>query len=296
MGKAIWAKVFGEVSPTTVRWIAEAILAMSGLLALLIIVCEASQLGLFTWPIGYCGEACTRLDEGKVRWIAAIMLAVLVVTQWLVHRLDELIGEQKVLAAGIVGRYRQLPSPPSTESAPPAPSEDTIQSVELTAATVACGIALAKANERDTALALRKSARFHETDKSAVRAFISKQSIFAALTLFLLKDVSTKLPSIASMLPLTLQKFLYVASAFGFLFTLLTVLAAIQTYSTYVRIQWDETTGIALLKKGRRFDEMSFYLLTVSLLVVLCAYQPSAALITMPVFGVLLYKYYFFKP
>lgn len=121
---------------------------------------------------------------------------------------------------------------------------------------------------------------------------MTKQSIFAAMTLFLLKAVSSKLPR---GVPSTFTELLYVVSAGGFLFALLIVLVAIQTYSTYVRFLWEDTPGNELLKKGRELDEWSFYLMTFSLLVALCAYQPWVALIAIPVFGALMFKYYFFS-
>jgi hypothetical protein len=282
-----------KTAPTAARPIAKSILLITGLLAIAMAGCAFYQHVPPDWPIGNCRKICPQLDDSKARVIAFIILVVLVATEMLVHRLDKL-GVNGGPAAGIVGRYRQLSSLAAAEkSAAPTPLENVTQTAEQMAAVVARGIVLANENEKNAAREKQERARFHETDKSAVRAFMSKQSVFAALSLFLLKAVSTKLPP---GFPCTFQECLYVLSAGGFLVTLLTVLAAIQTYSTYVRIQWDDASGIELLKKGRRFDEVSFYALTISLLVALCAYQPWAALVTLPLFGTLMYKYYFFKP
>lgn len=237
-----------------------------------------------------------------VAGIAVTLLALLAATQWLVHHLDRRNGRAGQKGRGIVGRYwsmrsqakpggqkAQLAAPPQTTAA--ASSAAGTEPGALFASVVAQAIALAKEDEKNAAREKLVKADFHETDKSAIRAFMTKQSIFAALTLFLLKAIAPKLPTA---FPDTLPEWLYVAAATGFLVTLLAVLVAIQTYSTYVRIQWDEQSGIELLKKGRELDEGSFYALTISLLVALCAYQPWAALVAIPTLGILLYKYYFF--
>ncbi len=281
-----------STSPAAVRRVAKLSLVLTGLLALATILCELCQRLPLEWSISVCKAVCPHLDASIVRGIALIILLVLVGAQRRVHKLDgSNINEGS--AAGIVGRYRQLKSGAAAGgSVAPAPLGGPVQTADEVAAAVARGIALAKAEEKEAARAKQVNARFHETDKSAVRAFMSKQSVFAALSLFLLKAVSTHLPPV---FPKSLEQWIYVASAGGFLFTLLTVLAAIQTYSTYVRIQWDEGSSIELLNKGRRFDEASFYALTISLLAVLCAYQPWAALVTLPAFGMLMYRYYFFR-
>lgn len=241
-------------------------------------------------------------EATMVGGIAVILLALLAATQWLVHRLDRRNGKAGQKGLGIVGRYWSMRSPPEPGdkkaqlAAPPqataaASSAAGTEPGALVASVVAQAIALAKEDEKNAARRKLVYADFHETDKSAIRAFMTKQSIFAALTLFLLKAISPKLPTA---FPDTFPEWLYVAAATGFLVTLLAVLVAIQTYSTYVRIQWDEQSGIELLKKGRELDEGSFYALTISLLVALCAYQPWAALVAIPTLGILLYKYYFF--
>jgi len=243
----------------------------------------------------------TDSEATMVGGIAVILLALLAATQWLVHHLDRQNGKAGQKGRGIVGRYAsmrlqaklgeeksQLAGPPQATAA--ASSAAGTEPGALVASVVAQAIALAKENEKNAARRKLLNAAFHETDKSAIRAFMTKQSIFAALTLFLLKAISTKLPTA---FPDTFREWLYVASAAGFLVTLLTVLVAIQTYSTYVRIQWDEQSGNELLRKGRELDEGSFYALTISLLVALCAYQPWAALVAIPALGMLLYKYYF---
>jgi hypothetical protein len=194
---------------------------------------------------------------------------------------------------GVKGRYQRLRARTVPVLSAHAPLGGQTLTPDGVALAVAHGIALAREKEKHAALVKQPVARFHETDKSAIRAFMTKQSIFAAISLFLLKAVSTRLPPV---FPDNYRDLLYVTAAGGFLVTLLIVLAAIQTYSTYVRIQWDDASGIALLIKGRHFDEQSFYWLTFSLLVALCAYQPWAALIAMPVFGHFMYRYYFFVP
>ncbi|MBW8305686.1 MAG: hypothetical protein K0M46_02290 [Thiobacillus sp.] len=244
-------------------------------------------------------------DNGAtmVGGIAVALLALLAATQWLVHRLDKRNGKAGQNGRGIVGRYwsmrsqaepgdkkAQLAAPPQAAAAAASSAAGT-EPGALFASVIAQAIALAKEDEKNAARRKLQNADFHETDKSAIRAFMTKQSIFAALTLFLLKAISPKLPT---GFPDTFPEWLYVAAAAGFLVTLLAVLVAIQTYSTYVRIQWDEKSGIELLKKGRELDEGSFYALTISLLVALCAYQPWAALVAIPTLGILLYKYYFF--
>lgn len=242
-------------------------------------------------------------DEATVAgFIAVTLLVLLAATQGLVHYLDRQDGKAGQKGRGIVGRYEsmrlqaklaeeksQLPVPPRATVA--ASSAGGTEPGALVASVVAQAIALAKENEKNVARRKRLDASFHETDKSAIRAFMTKQSILAALTLFLLKAISPQLPTA---FPGSLREVLYVASAAGFLVTLLIVLVAIQTYSIYVRIQWDEQPGNELLRKGRKLDERSFYVLTISLLVALCAYQPWAALVAIPALGMLLYEYYFF--
>lgn len=210
-------------------------------------------------------------DATLTNGIAFLLLGLLYVVQAGVHALDKQRAENNKSATpakglGIAGRHRWM----------------LFQATEK----------YEQATTKDATLQKQIDAKFHETDKGAIRAFMTKQSIFAALTLFLLKAVSAKLPPA---LPQTLTELLYVLAGGGFLLTLLIVLVAIQTYSTYVRFQWDEKPGNALLKKGRQLDEWSFYLMSFSLLVALSAYQPWVALIVIPVFGTLMYKYYFFS-
>lgn len=210
-------------------------------------------------------------EATSINGIAFLLLGILFIVQAGVHALDKRRAENDKGATppqglGIAGRHRWM----------------LFQATEK----------YKQAETKDANLQKQIDAKFHETDKGAIRAFMTKQSIFAALTLFLLKAVSAKLPAA---LPHTLTEWLYVLAAGGFLLALLIVLVAIQTYSTYVRFQWDDTPGNALLKKGRQLDEWSFYLMSFSLLVALSAYQPWVALIVIPVFGTLMYRYYFFQ-
>lgn len=240
-------------APAAARRWAKRVLTLT---VLLVLALAASQVGRqlsARWPLFDCRQVLPDVGDTTVRAIASGILLVLVAVQFWIHAQDRNVLNRAEEDDGVKGRYQRL-----LARTAPVPA-----------------------------------ARFHETDKSAIRAFMTKQSIFAAISLFLLKAVSTRLPPV---FPGSYQDVLYVMAAGGFLVTLLIVLAAIQTYSTYVRIQWDDASGIALLRKGREFDEHSFYWLTCSLLVALCAYQPWAALIAMPVFGHLMYKYYFFGP
>lgn len=273
-----WAKVS--------LWII--VLIVSGL-----VVYQGGRQLLAHWPLFESLKILPSLEETMVRVIASLILFALVAEQFWVHAQDRNVQNRPEEEDGVKGRYRRL----LARAAPVPPAHAPLGGQTLTpdgvALAVAHGVALAKEKEKHAAGLKLLAARFHETDKSAIRAFMTKQSIFAAIALFLLKAVSTRLPPV---FPGSYQELLYAMAAGGFLVTLLTVLAAIQTYSTYVRIQWDEASGIALLRKGRQFDEHSFYWLTCSLLLALCAYQPWAALIAMPVFGHLMYKYYFFGP
>lgn len=288
-------------SRLNVRLLARWALAVTVVVTVVMIALKASPYLRESLPIAD-QTLFTDNEATMVGGIAVTLLAFLAATQWLVHRLDRQNGKAGQKGRGIVGRYwsmrvqaepgdkkAQLAAPPRATAA--ASSAAGTEPGALVASVVAQAIALAKEDEKNAARRKLLKAAFHETDKSAIRAFMTKQSIFAALTLFLLKAISPKLPTA---FPDTLPEWLYVASAAGFLYTLLAVLVAIQTYSTYVRIQWDEQSGIELLKKGRELDERSFYALTISLLVALCAYQPWAALVAIPALGMLLYKYYFF--
>jgi hypothetical protein len=248
-----------------VRSLARLALVLSGLAALGAIALKALQQP----ALGFLRLEAALPDIGttNARWIALILLVALVGTQVLVHKADRRNGKRASAAStglGIIGRFEWRRTQ---------------------------GRNLLNQNASDTALKKQVAAAFHETDKSSVRAFMTKQSIFAALTLFLLKAVSSKLPA---GFPGTGTEALYMASAAGFLATLLTVLVAIQIYSSYVRIAWDEEGGNELLKKGREMDEWSFYSLTLSILLALCAYQPWAALVAIPGFGILMHRYYFF--
>ena len=287
------------VFPKATRWLARSSLALSVLIALGALACKAYPQLPLGWLLGHCRATCPALDATTASQIALIILVGLSLVGGIVHFLDRL-GVAEERGAGIVGRFARLASLAArTESAEPAPPT-AAETTNRLAAAIASGLALASENEKTAARAKQRRACFHETDKSAIRAFLTKQSIFAALCLFLLKAVSSKLPTA---LPHSYQECinafpqcLYVFAAGGFLIALLTVLVAVQTYSTYVRIQWDEQSANELLKKGREFDELSFYALSFSLLLALCAYQPWAALIAIPAFGILMYKYYFFKP
>jgi hypothetical protein len=241
-------------APAAARRVAKIILTLTVLLALALVASHVGRQLSARWPYFECLQVLPDIGDTTVRMIASGILLVLVAVQFWVHAQDRNVQNRAEEEDGVKGRHKRL---------------------------------LAQAEEK------KKAARLYETDKSAIRAFMTKQAIFAAITLALLKAVSTRLPPV---FPGDFKELLYVAAAGGFLVTLLTVFAAIQTYSTYVRVQWDDASGIALLRKGRRFDEHSFYGLTCSLLVALCAYQPWAALIAMPVFGHLMYKYYFFGP
>lgn len=241
-------------APAAARRVAKMILTLTVLLVLALVAYQGCRQFAARLPNFECLQVLPDVGDTTARGIASGILLVLVAVQFWVHAQDSNVQNRAEEEDGVKGRYKRL---------------------------------LAQAEEKE------KAARLHETDKSAIRAFMTKQAIFAAITLAFLKAVSTRLPPV---FPGNFKELLYVAAAGGFLVTLLTVFAAIQTYSTYVRIQWDEASGITLLRRGRRFDEQSFYWLTCSLLVALCAYQPWAALIAMPVFGHLMYKYYFFGP
>lgn len=242
-----------------------ATVAAAALVALVVITVKALQVfGLvpaqFQWLL-------PSIEGTHAGWFASSILLLLAIAQFLVHRRDRRRARPATppCRPGIISRYRLL---------------------RLR------GKAQLKADSGNAALQAQVAAAFHETDKSAIRAFMTKQSIFAALLLFLLKAVSGKLPA---GVPGSLAECLYVVSAGGFLAALLTVLVAIQTYSTYVRIQWDAAAGNELLKKGREMDQLSFYLLSISLLAALCAYHPWAALVAVPAFGALMLRYYFFS-
>jgi len=240
-------------APAAARRVAKTILTLTVLLALALVASHVGSQLSARLPYFECLQVLPDVEDTTASRIASGILFVLVLAQFWVHAQDRNVQNRPEKEDGVIGRYQRL---------------------------------LARTGPVPVA-------RFHETDKSAIRAFMTKQAIFAAITLALLKAVSTRLPPV---FPGDFKELLYVTAAGGFLVTLLTVFAAIQTYSTYVRVQWDDASGIALLIKGRRFDEQSFYGLTWSLLVALCAYQPWAALIAMPVFGLLMYKYYFFVP
>lgn len=249
-----------------VRFLAKMALIGTGLVALATIALKAAQLLLLNCTL--YPAALPVIETTHARWIAFGVLVILVLVQVGVHKLDRRHGKRVnaklPTGLGIIGRFEWRR---------------------------AQGRILHESHAENAPLKKQVSAAFHETDKSSVRAFMTKQSIFAALTLFLLKAVSNKLPSA---FPNSGTEVLYIVSAAGFLGTLLTVLVAVQIYSTYVRIQWDEQGGNELLKKGREMDEWSFYALTSSILVALCAYQPWAALIAIPGFGILMHRYYFF--
>ena len=137
---------------------------------------------------------------------------------------------------------------------------------------------------------------FHIEDRGAIRAFVTKQSIFAALSMFLIGQISSGLQT--DFLVFNAKNFsfwLKIFSAGGFLAVLLIVLVSIQIYSSYLRIDWCASERKILLRKGRKLDELSFYTLTISILIGLCAYQPLASLIAIPLFGWLLFYYYFFS-
>jgi hypothetical protein len=280
-------------APAAARRVAKIILTLTVLIAVALVAYQVGRQLSARWSLFDCLEGLPDIEDTTVRVVASFILFALVAAQFWVHAQDENVQNRPEDEDGVKGRYKRL----REQAAPVPPAHAPLGGQTLTpdgvAAAVAHGIALAKEKEKHAAGLKLLAARFHETDKSAIRAFMTKQAIFAAITLALLKAVSTRLPSV---FPGNFKELLYVMAAGGFLVTLLIVLAAIQTYSTYVRIQWDDASGIALLRKGREFDEHSFYWLTCSLLVALCAYQPWAALIAMPVFGRVMYRYYFFRP
>jgi hypothetical protein len=278
-------------APAAARRWAKRILTLTVLLVLALVASQVGRQLSARWPLFDCLQVLPDIGDTMVRAIASFILLVLVAVQARVHALDSKVENRPQEEDGVKGRYQRLLARTAPVPSAHAPLGGQTLTPDGVALAVAHGIALAREKEKHAAVLKLPVARFHETDKSAIRAFMTKQSIFAAISLFLLKAVSTRLPPL---FPGNYQDVLYVMAAGGFLVTLLIVLAAIQTYSTYVRIQWDEASGIALLRKGRRFDEHSFYWLTCSLLVALCAYQPWAALMAMPVFGHLMYKYYFF--
>lgn len=234
--------------------------AAAALVALVVIAVKALQ--VFGLVPAQFQSVLRSVDGDLARAVASGILLLLVFVQFLVHRLDRR-GKNGTL--GIISRFDWVN----------LHGEDQL-----------------KTDSENTALQAQVAAAFHETDKSAIRAFMTKQSIFGALLLFLLKAVAGKLPA---GVPDGLAEWLYVLAAGGFLAALLTVLVAIQIYSTYVRIQWDATAGNELLKKGREMDELSFYALSISLLAALCAYHPWAALVAVPTFGALMLRYYFFR-
>lgn len=280
-------------APAAARRVAKIILTLTVLLALALVAPHVGRQLSARWPLFDCLQVLPDIGDTTVRAFAFGILLVLVAVQFWVHAQDKNVQNRPEKEDGVIGRYQRLLARTGPVPSAHAPLGGQTLTPDGVALAVAHGIALAREKEKHDALLKQPVASFHETDKSAIRAFMTKQAIFAAITLALLKAVSTRLPPV---FPGDFKELLYVTAAGGFLVTLLTVFAAIQTYSTYVRIQWDDASGIALLIKGRHFDEQSFYGLTFSLLVALCAYQPWAALIAMPVFGHLLYNYYFFEP
>lgn len=293
------------------RGISKAALEFVAVVAFGTVIVQVCSLAPCATTIVDLGRAIADFVGSKTHLIAVVLLLILVLVQFIVHRLDKsgvakpwlIPSEPKPPGEGIVGRYYWLCASgcSAASGGTGAAGKGLVYGKAIKwrgltlaklAEAVAEGLAQAQGKNNQAELQKQVKASFHETDKSAIRAFMTKQSIFAALSTFLLGAVSRKLPA---QFPSTLVDWIYVGSAGGFLLTLLIVLVSIQTYSIYVRIRWDESSGNQLLVKGRQFDEGSFYCLTISLLLGLCAYQPWAALVAIPVFGWLMRKYYFFK-
>lgn len=174
---------------------------------------------------------------------------------WLVHRLDE-------TGIGLIGRYRNF-------AGLKAPDPDT-------------------APQR---LWLR--AAFLESDKGAVGAFITKQSIFAALAVALIGALygagePDRLHGVA--VPC------YYGSLLVTLTSLVTVLVSIECYSSVLRYHWPVLHRTDLLIKARTLDGWSFYLLVLGLLLGVTVRYPAIAAPVIFAFTWLLVRWFYFPP
>lgn len=135
---------------------------------------------------------------------------------------------------------------------------------------------------------------FLDLDKGVVSAFITKQSIFAALALGLLAALGQLHDTAVGSAPVDGVYYLALGCL---LISLVTVLVSIECYSSVLRYHWPTEDRVDLLLKARGLDAWSFYLLVLGLLLgVSVGYPVIAALLTAAFTGLLVRRFYFRHP